>query len=142
LKVDTGELLLFRTYEEKNKKEGWIDFGKTKEGDFYYDNRSMTYVSPNVIKVCIKIKYTTSRKKDVIQWRKENELPIVGYDKLDSHLRLEEIDCINNTEKLIKTTDYNDQGNILEDYDYQNSDINQILPESITDLLRREVCPK
>lgn len=147
LKVDTGEVLLFRTYEEKKKEEtkkeeGWISFGGTKNGDYYYDNRSMTFVSPKVIKVWSKLKYSKSGKEDEIQSRKKNDFSIDGYNKLDFTITLTEVDCINNTRKPIKYVDYDDQEKILEDYDFPDPSIQQLLPDTIGDSLRQEICPK
>jgi len=141
LKVDTGEVLLFWTYGEK-KDEGWIYYGKTDDGDWYYDNESMTYVSPKVIKVWDKIKYSKSRKEDEIKSRRENKESIDGYDKLDFKIALTEVDCINNTQKTIKTVDYDVQGKILDEYNYPDMEMEQTLPGSIGDLLRIAVCPK
>ena len=53
LKVDTGEVLLFKTYEtdKETKKEGWVLYGETSDGEWYYDNSSIMKVSPNIIRV-------------------------------------------------------------------------------------------
>ncbi len=72
LKVDTGEVLLSKTYETKKetKEEGWISHGKLDVGDFYYDNRSIMKVSPNIIRVwskCIFSKNWIEKNKDFIQ---------------------------------------------------------------------------
>jgi hypothetical protein len=141
LKVDTGEVLLFKTYKTE-KEEGWIYYAETDDGDWYYDNRSMTHVSPNVIKVWKKLNFSKSGKEDEIQSRKKNKESIDGYDKLNHQIILSEVDCINNTQKKIKMVDYDDQGKVLEDYEYSDPDIRQIIPESIGDSLRREVCPR
>jgi hypothetical protein len=141
LKVDTGEVLLFRTYETK-KEEGWIYYGNSKTGDRYYDNRSMTYVRQNVIKVWDKVYFSKPGKEDEIQSRKRNKLPIDGWDKLNFEIVLWEVDCVNNISKVIKIVDYDDQGKMLYDYDYPDPKMTDILPETVSDFLRREVCPK
>jgi hypothetical protein len=120
----------------------WIYYGKTDIADHYYDKKSMTYVSPKVIKVWKKEIYSKFGKDHVIQSRKKDKQPIDGYNKLDFTTTLVEVDCMNNTRKSIKTIDYDDQGEILEDTDFQHPSIRQSIPESIGESLLREVCPK
>jgi len=72
LKVDTGEVLLFKTYEtyKETKKEGWVLYGETSDGEWYYNNSSIMKVSPNIIRVWDKLIYSKGWKeinKDFIQ---------------------------------------------------------------------------
>ena len=73
---------------------------------------------------------------------KKNDLSIDGYDKLDNIIFLKEVECINNTYKIIKIVDYNDEGKILDDIDYPNPTIRQIIPGSMGEKLFIKVCQK
>jgi len=136
LKVDTGEVLLFRTYKTETE-EGWVPYGKTEDGDYYYDKTSLTRVNSKIIRVWIKYKLG---KDDIIQLRKKNEFSTdaKSYYWMDFY----ELDCVNNTLKLVKYVEYDDNNKMLNNYDVPNPKIRQILPESMGESLRRKVCPE
>ncbi|MDO8722506.1 MAG: hypothetical protein Q7J31_09800 [Syntrophales bacterium] len=147
LKVDTGEVLLFKTYEtyKETKEEGWISQGKTESGEFYYDNRSIMKVSPNIIRVWSKFIFSKGwieNNKDFIQNLKKL-IPQSDYNKLHHRTILYEIDCLKNTYKNIQYVDYNDDDKSLFDFhDYMvDKEIYQIIPDTILFTLRKEVCP-
>ena len=146
LKVDTGEVLLFKTYDTKKetKEEGWISQGKTEDGDFYYDNRSIMKVSPNIIRVWSKFIFSKGwieKNKDFIQNLKKL-IPQSDYNKLHHRTTLYEIDCLKNTYQNIQYVDYNDDEKSLFDFrGYMvDKEIYQIIPDTILDKLRRKVC--
>jgi hypothetical protein len=143
LKVETGEVLLFRTYEtEKGTKDGWILYGTSGNDDYCYYHNSVTNVSPNVIRVWDKIKLSKVGKDKTIEIRRKSYPPVYGYDKLDNTTYFKELDCRNNTTMLIRMVDYDDQGGILKDIDNINPNIQQILPDTMVHTLLRTVCPK
>ncbi|HII96034.1 MAG TPA: hypothetical protein HA367_09965 [Candidatus Methanofastidiosum sp.] len=146
LKVDTGEVLLFKTYEtyKETKEEGWISHGEAEDGDFYYDNRSIMKVRPNIIRVwskCIFSKAWIEKNKDFFQNLKKM-IPQSDYNKLHHRTTLYEIDCLKNTYQNIQYVDYNDDDKSLFNfYDYLvDKEIRQIIPDTILDVLRRKVC--
>ena len=103
----------------------------------------MVTVSPNIVRVWTKEKYKKVRKDIQIQLRNDNNQPIDDWDKLDYGVTLQEVDCINNTIKIIEWVEYNDEEKILERFD--NPDTNRttrILPESMGESLSRKICPK
>jgi hypothetical protein len=53
-----------------------------------------------------------------------------------------EVDCMNNTRKMIKTGNYDSEGNPLYEYDFPNPRIEEVLPGSIGEDLLKKVCPK
>lgn len=136
LRVDTGEVLLFKTYETKNTgnktEEGWVHYGTSKFGDYYYDKSSILVVSPNVFRVWEKVIFFES----VIKSRKK-----IDNTTIDNHIQLVEWDCVNNTEKKIKYVKNDDEGNILGNYDYPNPSTDQVSPDTISWVLLRKVCP-
>jgi hypothetical protein len=139
LKVDTGEVLLFKTYKTE-MEDGWVFYGTSDFGDCLYDQSSITSISPKIFKVWTKVLYHKVGKDKIIQMKKENNLSIDGYERLDYGLDLYELDCANNTIKGIKNVEYNFQGKILYDFDYQSPKINHILPGSLGERLRNKVC--
>jgi hypothetical protein len=145
-----GVICVFWFYSDGNTQgntDRWIYYGTTEDGNqYYYDKISIIYVSPyvspKVIKVWEKIKYSKAGKDMIIQMNKENDLSIDGYDKLDNIIFLKEVECINNTYKIIKIVDYNDEGKILDDIDYPKPTIRQIIPGSMGEKLFTKVCQK
>lgn len=150
LMMMVGVICVFWFYSHGNTQgstDRWIYYGTTEDGNqYYYDKISVIYVSPyvspKVIKVWEKIKYSKAGKDMIIQMNKENDLSIDGYDKLDNIIFLKEIECTNNTYKIIKIVDYNDEGKILDDIDYPNPTIRQIIPETMGEKLFIKVCQK
>ena len=142
LKVDTGEVLLFKTYETK-KEEGWVLYDKSEVGDFSYDKDSITRVSSKVFKVWWKWTYSKSykdRDKDYIQFVNDKKLSTGDYNKREFQVVFDEIDCLNNTSKTIQSVIYNNEGESLLIHDYPNPEIRQIIPGTIGGKLLRIVC--
>jgi len=145
-----GVICVFGFYSDGNTQgntDRWIYYGTTEDGNqYYYDKISVIYVSPyvspKVIKVWEKIKYSKAGKDMIIQMNKENDLSIDGYDKLDNIIFLKEVECTHNTYKIIKIVDYNDEGKILDDIDYPNPTIRQIIPGTMGEKLFIKVCQK
>ncbi len=142
LKVDTGEVLLFKTYEleKKTKKEEWVPIVRTHYRDTYYYNSSITNVRPNVVKVWVMVEYSKIGKDEYIKERKKDNLSVNGYEMLVHQKYLSEYDCVNKTVKTVKSVDYDNKGYKLEDQDY--SYINQIIPGTVADSVLKNVCPK
>ena len=120
----------------------WIYFGETETGILYYDKISVTNVSPKIIKVWTREKLSKVGKDKIIRSRRFTKQPLVGWDKLDVTMFLIEVDCVNNTRKMIKMGNYDYEGNPLYEYDFPNPGIEQVLPGSMGEDLLRKVCPK
>jgi hypothetical protein len=122
-------------------EERWIYYGKSKNGIFYYDKKSITNVRPNVVRVWVKNKMSRLGKDESIQLRKKIDEPTDGWDKLDYQMILQEVNCKKYTRKTIKFVYYNDEGEVLYVViDDSNSSIEQIVPDSMGDTLRKKVC--
>jgi hypothetical protein len=126
----------------EEKKDRWILYSTSEIGDHYYNKVSMKYLSPKVINVWTKVKYSKVGKDRVIKRKKDINLSTYGYEKLDNMMILNEVACSNNTFKLIKMVNYNDEGKILDDFDNPNQETQQIIPMSVSELLLKKVCPE
>jgi hypothetical protein len=109
-------------------------------GDSYYDKSSITEVSPKVIQLWNKDKYSKIGKDLVIQGRISFNLSIDGYDKLDYVSDILELDCVNRTIKDIFFVEYNNEGDVLFEFDFPSPKITQVLPGSIQETLLKTVC--
>jgi len=139
LRVGNGEVLLFKTYEEK-ENDGWVFYIQTEKGDWYYNKNTVIKVNNNIRKVWNKIKFSRLEKERIIQLRKEYNQSIVGYNKLDHGITLYEIDCGNNTSSYLENVEYNDEGSVLSSSKSSYIRKNTIIPDSIMDTLRKFVC--
>jgi hypothetical protein len=124
-----------------DSSDRWIYYGKTEDGNkYYYDKNSMTNINHKIIKVWNKIKFSKIGTDKIVQLRQDYKLPMDVWDKLDYEINLYELDCVNNTMKWIKFVIYNDKGKILQNIDFPNPTIDQILPDSMMETLRNKVC--
>jgi hypothetical protein len=89
--------LFFVNVGSTDDSHRWILYGKSDMGDSYYDQSSITEVSPKVIQLWNKDKYSEVGKEIIIQGRKSINLSIEGYDKLDYVSDIIELDCANRT---------------------------------------------
>ena len=119
----------------------WILYGKSDMGDSYYDHSSITEVSPNIIQLWNKDKYSKIGKGLIIQGRKSINLSIDGYDKLDYATDILELDCVYRTIKDIFFVEYDDDDQVLFEYDIPSAKIKPVSPGSIQENLLKEVCP-
>ena len=120
----------------------WVYYGKTGYGDYYYDKNSLAKVGPQVIKVGNKIKYSEDGRDRALRERKAGNQPLAGWERLDYTLSFNELNCLKKTIRTVKVTDFNDQGKIIEDFDFERPQTEQIIPESMNDSLLKLACPK
>jgi hypothetical protein len=136
--------LFFFSVAKTEGGDGWILYGTSDDGKHFYDKNSLTNVSPNIIRVREKIKYSKAFidnvKKESLVMKGKNQ-PVLGYDKLDNAIGLKELDCRNNTIRLIKWVTYNNQGRIIQNKDTPNPKIVQVISGSIGESLLNKVCP-
>jgi acyl carrier protein len=143
LKVDTGEVLLFKTYEkEKYPGEGWVLFATSQYGGhIHYDKLSMKTIRPNVVKVWIKENVSIDFKNGIINDRRKENKPIGGWDSLDHVMYLLEVDCKEDVVYVFKYKVLNNEGGILESYNFPDPKIQPRIPNGDTfDLTFTKVC--
>jgi hypothetical protein len=133
--------LFFVRIGNTDSGDRWILYGTSAMGDSYYDKGSITEVSPKVIQLWNKDKYSKIGKDEIIQGRKNYSLSIEGYDRLDYVTDIIELDCVNRTIKDIMFVEYNNEDKALYEYDFPNPQIKHILPGTTTETLLKTVCP-
>jgi hypothetical protein len=132
--------LSFVSIGNTQSSDRWIQYGSSKYGDHFYDKSSMIKVSSKIIKVWIKIQLSKVGKDFSIQVIKDYIKSIDGYEKLDYTIILYELDCLNNTTKQLKLVDYDNEGKSLENIDFTDPKIKQIIPESMDEGLLKTIC--
>jgi hypothetical protein len=125
---------------EKETEDGWVYYGTTEIGDFYYDKSSMSKGSHQIFTVWDKLKFSDVGKNEYIQWRKNKKMSIDGWGKLDNRKTFSELNCVQKTIKTTRSMFYNNQGIILEDVIYENETTYIGTLGSIHGLFLKTVC--
>ncbi|MEI8225981.1 MAG: CsgG/HfaB family protein [Bacteroidota bacterium] len=145
LKVDTGEVLLFKTYEylpnkKLDKKEDW-EYDRDKEGNVWsYKKGNIEKSEGNyIVSVWDKWIYSGKERDEFIQMRRKLGLSTKGWDKLSNVVTLFKIDCEKHTNKSLYSLQYDTDGNMLSSWDYK-PEWKYIVPDSRYDFIRTKVC--
>ena len=135
LLIMAGVICVFLGYSSEGKTEEksdkWAYYGKSDNGDFYYDKTSVKQVRKNIMRVSDKLIF---KKENVKPSKKDNN------KKMDNQITLHEFNCGTKERKLIKFVTYNKDGKILESYEKPNSSSHKIEPNTIYDILRKKIC--
>jgi len=122
--------------------ERWVLYGKSADGNSYYDRVRIRLMSPAVIQAWDKMEYSEIGKDKDIQWRKNEKLVINGYNLLAMTFTLFEIDCKKSIITTISTVDYDSKMNIIDLFSSNNPGKYPIVSGSRGELLSRKICPK
>jgi hypothetical protein len=133
--------LFFFSIEKTESNDRWTLFGETSVGEkYYYDKDSIINIKLNVIKVREKKKVTKVLRDSIVKQKRDQKLPVNGWDKLEDIITLEELDCKKKTTKMIQMTIRDNKGKVLDKWDYKNPEIEQTIPGSISETLLKTVC--
>ncbi len=121
----------------------WIYYGELSSGDkYYYDNNSITNVNPESFKVWTKVEYSNIEKDKLIQGKKYQGSPTAGLENLYYTIRRIELDCENNTSKNLNEVEYDNKGQVLDDFSFPDAEREKIPPSSVNELLLKTVCKR
>ena len=111
----------------------WKLYGGTDKYLAFYDAQSISRPSKNIVTVWEKFSYT---EKGVL-----NLVGKIGkkFENLSFSIHLSEINCAEKRHHLLTSTDYDNKGSVIHS-DHSPSDWQFIVPESIGELLYKEVC--
>ena len=108
--------------------------------DYYYNKTSLTK-SSNFMYVYIYKIVTDNQRKKVIEMLKKNDLEkSIKYKNWDHYISLNKFDCKNKKSKFEEIINYDNEGNILYQYTYKDSEWKSISPETLTEELYNKVC--
>ena len=122
-------------------KSIWVPYEVSNNDSInYYDRTQIPGEKQNIVKVWTKRKVSKEIVERHIKYRKDHELSIDGWDKLDYQIILKEFDCKNETRERLLTIDYDDKDKILMTTQVENPKTDKILPGSGDEVLRRIIC--
>ncbi len=145
-KINTGKVLLFSTYETGSNSavetSDWVKYGKQNNGTvhFYKKGGVAKDSDGNILKIFNKWVFSNKEVSNAIQYRRENRLSTRGYDKLSHMIYLSEIDCQNQSERMIYLYLYDKDGKSLYSHAYNDPEWNYIETDSNAEALLKAVC--
>ena len=114
----------------------WKLFAETQTdiGIFYYDAGNITHPSKHIVRTWIKLVYY----KDgvALQVKKLGK----RYEDLSYTLNLLEVDCAAKKQRVLQSTSYSKDGNIISSNQSQEAEWSFINPGSIGEVLYKTVC--
>lgn len=152
-KINTGKVLLFNAYETPSdssetetsretlpETSEWVKYGKDKSGTIHFYKKGKIDKDGNIVKVLNKWVFSKREKANTIQYRRENTLPTKGYGKLSHMVYLSEIDCPNQSERMMYLLLYDTDDKVLYSYNFTDPEWTMIEPESNGETILKAVC--
>lgn len=145
-KINTGKILLSNTYETGSDTAvattDWVKYGKHNNGTVHYYKKGGVVKDGDgsIIKIFNKWVFSKKEVSNAIQYRRENRLSTRGYDKLSHMIYLSEIDCQNQSERMIYLYLYDKDGKSLYAHTYNDPEWNYIETDSNAEALLKAVC--
>jgi len=123
--------------------DNWIQYGTGSQGNIYsYNKDTVKWKTNNIVQVWKREDFSVEGREKRIQGLIGKGLPTNGYDKFSHEMGLIEIDCEEMKRNLLSIVDYDTDGNVLLSSSYNEPDWRYIVPGSVGDGLRKEVCKK
>lgn len=119
----------------------WVEYGTSGAGVYTYHKASIKHKTENIVQVWAKLVYHDEGKKILLQNIKDSTGSIPeGWDKVSNETDLLEINCKEYSHQTLSTVIYDTNGRVLHDNSTKNPRWDNIVPESMLDYLRKEVC--
>lgn len=154
-KINTGKVLLSKSYgtatvtpesepepapAPEPETSGWIKYGKDNGGTLHYYKKGNVDKDNNIVKVFNKWVFSKREKADAIQYRRESRLKTKGYEKLSHMVYLSEIDCQNQSERILNLSLYDANDKSLYSNTFKNPEWEFIQPDSNAESILKAVC--
>jgi hypothetical protein len=118
-------------------EENWTLYGVTKYLILFYDTKSITHPSKDIIKLWIK---SVSKCNDDKDWAVKDH-PNCANVEWVYVVTLTEIDCSTKQDRDIKSIGYSKEGKPAESLPDEATQWSSIVPESYTEILYKSLCP-
>jgi hypothetical protein len=116
--------------------EGWgVDwkyYGTNEDGSYFYDTKSMTRHSKDLIEVWVQSAYT---EKSISRWVSAGGK---DFQDLDFTLISLELNCVERSARYLRIVFYSKNGKVF--YPIDNDEWHFIAPDSMIESLHKEVC--
>ncbi len=107
----------------------------------YYDKENIEYYySGNLVRVRLKVMVDEGIIKQTLTDRTENGYAVEGWDKWNHIVYLDEFACVQKIYRTLNSVDYDNNGKILDQSEYQNKRWTIISPNTVENRLYDKVC--
>jgi len=107
----------------------------------YYDKESIEYYySGDLVRVRLKAMVDEGVKKQTVTDRTENGYAVEGWDKWSHTVYLDEFGCVHKIYRTLNSADYDSDGKVLEQSEYQDKRWTVIPPDTVENRLYDRVC--
>lgn len=130
-------ILLLSIHGYAHAEEDWTLYGVSKYLILFYDAKSITHPSKDVVKLWIK---SVSKCNDTRDWAVKDH-PNCSNVEWVYVLTLTEIDCSTKQDRDIKSIGYSKEGKPAESQSDEGTQWSSIVPESYAEILLKCLCP-
>ena len=106
----------------------------------YYDKVNVKYSSGNIVRVWLKVTVDEEKRNQAIKDRTENGYSVEGWDKWSHTVYIDEMECIKKIYRTLNSFDYDSNGNVLEQSEYEEKRWMLIPPDTVENRLYDKVC--
>lgn len=119
----------------------WVEYGTTQVGIHLYNKEKIKYKTNDIVQVWSKLTYTREGKEVLLQniQRDTGSIP-EGWNKVSHSIDLFDVNCKENVHRTLSRTIYDTDGRVLLDDPYKNQNWEDIVPDSILNDLKKEIC--
>jgi len=121
----------------------WKYVGDSRYGDkWFFDNDSITYLPNGNIALWLSVLFSEAGKRELILNHQKANKSTDGYNSLEYDVNLFEINCSQNTFKIIHEIDYARNGTILRNERYTPGQWEKFTPHSMVGTLHNIFCTR
>jgi hypothetical protein len=107
----------------------------------YYDKGNIEYhYSGNLVRVRLKVMADREVIKQTVTGRAENGYAVEGWDKWSHTVYLDEFGCVQKLYRTVNSSDYDSNGKVLDQSEYQDKRWTVIPPDTVEKRLYDKVC--
>jgi len=110
----------------------WKHYGTNEEGSYFYDSKSMTRLSKDIVRVCVQSIYA---EKGISQWIEGGGKE---FENLDLSLVWSDFNCIERSIRHLRIIFYSKSGEVF--YPVSNDEWQLFAPDAMLETLFSEVC--
>jgi hypothetical protein len=136
---------------ESKEASVWKLYAQSDDYQFFYDSRNIESGAGDIVKILLKrqpkeeFAIIPETKKSIIREMKKRQkagMSIQGYENWDHEVVMCEIDCRKNVIRFLKSTNYDQKGNVLDAIVVPEAILkwDNVIPGTINDNLRKSIC--
>lgn len=118
----------------------WVHFAKTKQGVNYFNQTNILKAADVMTVYVYKIVADDYRKQMIEEVKKYDAKKSLKYYYYEHDVRVDEIDCKNSQWRVKELTHYDDKGNVLDRYTYENEKWRKIKFVTDRHTLQKNIC--